>query len=36
MFGAGPYRPPRWIAAVVIVAVVVGVGLGVWLFGAMT
>ncbi len=36
MFGAEPYRPPRWLAVVVIGAVIAGVWLGVWLFQAIT
>jgi len=36
MFGADPYQPPRWLAVVVIAAVLCGVLLGVWLFGAIT
>lgn len=35
-FGVPSHRPPRWMAAVVIAAVVAGVALGVWGFAALT
>ncbi len=35
-FGAPTDKPPRWVAAVVAVAVAVGVILGVWVFAALT
>jgi len=35
-FGVPIYRPPRWVAAVVIAAVVAGVAFGLWVFAALT
>lgn len=36
MIGRPAKRPPRWLALVVVAAVVVGIALGLWLFGVIT
>jgi len=35
-FGEPSYRPPRWVAALVVVAVMAGVAVGLWVFAALT
>jgi hypothetical protein len=35
-FGGPSSRPPRWIAAVVVAAAVLGVILALWVFAALT
>lgn len=36
IFGAPPDQPPRWIAVVVVVAAIVGLIIGLWVFAALT
>ena len=36
VFGAPSEKPPRWVAVLVIAAVLAGVALGVWVFSALT
>lgn len=35
-FGEPSNRPPRWVAVLTVVAVVLGVVLGLWVFAALT
>jgi uncharacterized protein YneF (UPF0154 family) len=36
IFGTPSDQPTRWVALLVVVAVVVGVVLGIWVFAALT
>jgi len=35
-FGSPAYRPPRWVAFLVLAAAVVGILVAVWVFAALT
>jgi hypothetical protein len=35
-FGSEGYRPPRWLALVVVASVIGGIAFAAWMFGALT